>query len=208
MKKIFVIMGKASSGKDTLVKMLSEQLEIPMAVSFTTRPMRDGETQGVEYNFITQKEFKDQLESGEIVEHTSYNVASGETWYYGLTKSELEKADYVIAIVNPEGLRLLKYYYEDKVVPIFINSKPDVRIKRYLNRDIMDEEKVAECCRRFLADKKDFERLIPNYEIFNNDEIIDAYQTLEHIVRREKAKDILESAREGFLRDATRSLCS
>ena len=43
MRKIFAVMGKASTGKDTLTKMLSETLELPIALSFTTRPMRAGE---------------------------------------------------------------------------------------------------------------------------------------------------------------------
>ena len=57
MRKIFAIMGKASTGKDTLTKMLSEMLELPIALSFTTRPMRAGEKQGVEYNFISDSDF-------------------------------------------------------------------------------------------------------------------------------------------------------
>lgn len=207
MRKIFAVMGKASTGKDTLTKMLSETLELPIALSFTTRPMRVGEKQGVEYNFISDDDFWDLHGCDLLAEYTSYEVASGETWHYGLTKEELEKAEYVLVIVNPDGFKQLTEIYGDKVCSILIDAPADVRIKRYLDRDIVTEEKAEECCRRFLADNKDFKDISTNHHITNVGDLKSVYKKLESMVRIEIGNDLLKKVNEDF-RSHTRSfLC-
>lgn len=201
MRKIFAIMGKASTGKDTLTKMLNEQLKMPIAVSFTTRPMRTGEQQGVEYVFITNRDFWDLHGNNLLAEYTSYNVAGGETWYYGLIKEELEKDEYVLVIVNPDGFMQLKEIYGDKVCSILIDAPADIRIKRYLDRDKVTEVKAEECCRRFLADQKDFKNVSPNHIVINDSKLEDVYSKLEEIVRREIAYDLLLKSDEKFRND-------
>lgn len=207
MRKIFAVMGKASTGKDTLTKMLSETLELPIALSFTTRPMRVGEKQGVEYNFISDDDFWDLHGCDLLAEYTSYEVASGETWHYGLTKEELEKAEYVLVIVNPDGFKQLTEIYGDKVCSILIDAPADVRIKRYLDRDAVTEEKAEECCRRFLADNKDFKDISTNHHITNVGDLKSVYKKLESMVRIEIGNDLLKKVNEDF-RSHTRSfLC-
>ena len=207
MRKIFAVMGKASTGKDTLTKMLSETLELPIALSFTTRPMRVGEKQGVEYNFISDDDFWDLHGCDLLAEYTSYEVASGETWHYGLTKEELEKAEYVLVIVNPDGFKQLTEIYGDKVCSILIDAPADVRIKRYLDRDIVTEEKAEECCRRFLADNKDFKDISTNHCVTNVGDLKSVYKKLESMVRIQIGNDILKKVNEDF-RSHTRSfLC-
>ena len=207
MRKIFAIMGKASTGKDTLTKMLSEMLELPIALSFTTRPMRAGEKQGVEYNFISDSDFWDLHGCDLLAEYTSYEVASGETWHYGLTKEELEKADYVLVIVNPDGLKQLKEIYGHKICSILIDAPADVRIKRYLDRDEVTESKAEECCRRFLADNKDFRDISTNHHVTNVGDLKSVYKKLESMVRIEIGNDLLKKVNEDF-RSHTRSfLC-
>lgn len=207
MRKIFAIVGKASTGKDTLTKMLSETLELPIALSFTTRPMRVGEKQGVEYNFISDDDFWDLHGCDLLAEYTSYEVASGETWHYGLTKEELEKADYVLVIVNPDGLKQLKEIYGHKICSILIDAPADVRIKRYLDRDEVTESKAEECCRRFLADNKDFKDISTNHHVTNVGDLKSVYKKLESMVRIEIGNDLLKKVNEDF-RSHTRSfLC-
>lgn len=207
MRKLFTIMGKASTGKDTLTKMLHEKMELPIALSFTTRPMRNGETQGVEYDFITEKDFWDMHGCDLLAEYTSYDVAGGETWYYGLTREELEKSDYVLVIVNPDGFNQIKEIYGDKVCSILIDAPADVRIKRYLDRDIVTETKAEECCRRFLADQKDFKDMVTDYIVMNIGELETVYKELESKIRMELAKDILIKADEKFKDDPRSFLC-
>lgn len=207
MRKLFTIIGKASTGKDTLTKMLHEKMELPIALSFTTRPMRNGETQGVEYDFITEKDFWDMNGCGLLAEYTSYNVAGGDTWHYGLTKEELEKDDYVLVIVNPDGFNQIKEIYGDKVCSILIDAPADVRIKRYLDRDTVTETKAEECCRRFLADQKDFKDVVTDHIVINVGELETVYKELENKIRMELAKDILVKLDEKFRNNPRGFLC-
>lgn len=200
MRKIFTILGKASAGKDTLTSYLSELTEYPIALSFTTRPMRINEEQGREYNFISKDKFEWLNDCGYLAEYTSYDTTGGETWYYGSTRKELEKAEYVIVIVNPYGLQQLKKIYGDRVCSILIDSDAKTRIIRYLDRDNSDEQKVEECCRRFLADQDDFRNLKTDY-IVKNDNLKKAIKELTTIVKNVVAKDILDKVNEGFKND-------
>ena len=76
MKKIIVLLGASATGKDTVAKHISEKYNIPMAISYTTRPMRSNETQGVEYYFISDDEMHEKFKNGEVIEYTSYYIQS------------------------------------------------------------------------------------------------------------------------------------
>ena len=195
MKKIILIAGKACAGKDTLVKAIMKEMNLPMALSFTTRPMRIGEKQGVEYDFIDEQAFRDLHKNDMLAEFTSYNVANGDTWYYGLTREELEKADYVLAIVNPEGVRQIKEIYGCRAHVILITANDKERIYRYLERD--SGNNVAECCRRFLADEKDFVELEYDY-LVENDNFENAFTRLKSHLTNLKGNVLLEELRNDF----------
>ena len=195
MKKIILIAGKACAGKDTLVKAIMKEMNLPMALSFTTRPMRIGEKQGVEYDFIDEQAFRDLHRNDMLAEFTSYNVANGDTWYYGLTREELEKADYVLAIVNPEGARQIKEIYGCRAHVILITANDKERIYRYLERDRGNN--VAECCRRFLADEKDFVELEYDY-LVENDNFENAFTRLKSHLTNLKGDVLLEEMRNDF----------
>lgn len=200
MRKIFTILGKTCVGKDTLAKLVSEKTGYPIALSFTTRPKRNGETEGVEYNFIDKQCFLDLVNKDLLAECTSYDVASGEVWYYGLTKEELEKGKYVIAIVNPEGYRQIKKIYGNKVCSILIESDIKTRIDRYLNRDEVDDIKALECCRRVVVDEKDFKDVVTDYKVMNTNKE-EAYNKLLGIINSVVAKDIMDATEESFRND-------
>ena len=195
MKKIILIAGKACAGKDTLVKAIMKEMNLPMALSFTTRPMRIGEKQGVEYDFIDEQAFRDLHRNDMLAEFTSYNVANGDTWYYGLTREELEKDDYVLAIVNPEGVRQIKEIYGCRAHVILITANDKERIYRYLERD--SGNNVAECCRRFLADEKDFAELEYDY-LVENDNFENAFTRLKSYLTNLKGNVFLEEMRNDF----------
>lgn len=169
MEKLFCILGKSGVGKDAIVSIVSEEVDTPTALSFTTRPMRENEKQGREYNFITKEEFEHKKEIGLIAECTEYNVAvaDDDVWYYGLTTEELEKSRFVIAIVNTHGLKQLTEMYGDKVVSIQISCDDLIRLKRSINRD--SKANAKELCRRFLADVDAFCDIKTDYIIYNED---------------------------------------
>lgn len=183
MKKIFCVLAKSSAGKDAITSIVSKDLNIPMATSFTTRPMRDGEVEGREYNFIDKQTFKRLYKDNKLAEYTSYLVADSSTWYYGLTKDELEKADYVMVIVNPHGLEQLERIYGDKVTSILIECNSMTRLKRSIERDKKGNPK--ELCRRFLADEEDFKYVTCDYLVYNEGALSESVERFKNIIIEE-----------------------
>ena len=201
MKKIFLILGKSSAGKDTITTEVIKELELPMALSFTTRPLRAGEVQGKEYDFITLEEFEEIKSEGRLAEKTSYVVAGGDIWYYGLTRNELEKGDYVIAIVNPDGAKQIKRLYGDRVVTIEIKADRIDRLKRYIKRG--GASCIGECFRRYIQDNKDFENLKAKYEVYN-DSLAISIEKVKRIIRIEMANQLLKETQEEFERNPSK----
>lgn len=161
MGKIFIIMGKSATGKDTVFKhlMQKEALELRNIVTYTTRPMREGEKNGVEYYFVSEKEFREMKAAGMIIEDRRYDTVYG-PWYYFTADDgqiDLKRQDYLV-IVTLEGYeRYREFFGEDKVVPVYIAVDPGIQLERALFREKRQREpKYAEMCRRFLADEDDF----------------------------------------------------
>ena len=152
-------MGKSSSGKDTIFKIISEHFNnIYNIVPFTTRPIRDGEIDGVNYYFVNDNEFRQMLEKGLIIEHRSYDTIHGIwTYFTSSLNIDLENNNYMV-INTLEGYNdLKKYYGEDIVIPIYIEVENGLRLERALKREMAQKEpKYAEMCRRFLEDQVDF----------------------------------------------------
>ena len=159
MGKIFCVMGKSSSGKDTLYQMLKKELEFDSIVPYTTRPIREGETDGVEYHFVTEEEVVELEEAGKIIELRAYNTVHGIWKYFTADDAQidLEHRNYLM-IGTVEAYQKLKAYYgEEHLVPIYIEVDDGIRLQRALNREKLQEQpKYAEMCRRFLADEVDF----------------------------------------------------
>ena len=159
-KKIFALLGYSSVGKDTILKqVLKDMDDVKPIISTTTRPMRKGETEGVEYYFIDDVEFFRR--GTDFVEQRIYNtkvkengVEKDATWRYGIERAELEKDDYLIVIVDSVGYKELKNYVGNgKIVPIFISAPQEELKARALARGDLE----AEIDRRL---KDDYERFM------------------------------------------------
>lgn len=160
MGKIFYIMGKSSSGKDTIYKKLSERMpELQRIVPYTTRPIRDGEQDGVEYHFVGEDRLREMQEAGRVIEVRSYNTKCGVWTYFTADDGQidLEHKDYLV-IGTLESFRALKEYFgEEQIVPIYIEVDDGLRLSRALERERREKEpRYEEMCRRFLADSADF----------------------------------------------------
>lgn len=159
MGKLFCVMGKSSSGKDTLYQMIQAELQFDVIVPYTTRPIREGETEGVEYHFVTEQRVEELEAAGKIIEIRAYDTVHG-IWKYMTVDDEqidFAKKNYLM-IGTLEAYQKLKAYYGEKhLVPIYIEVEDGVRLQRALNRERQQEQpKYAELCRRFLADEVDF----------------------------------------------------
>ncbi len=123
MGHIFYVMGKSASGKDTIYKILRERLpQIRTVVPYTTRPIRAGERDGVEYYFVTGKRLADLEKQGKIIEKRTYQTIYG-PWSYATVDDgqiDLGSHDYFMigTLESYEGTR--NYFGADALVPLYI----------------------------------------------------------------------------------------
>jgi len=159
MGKIFYLMGKSASGKDTIYKKVKEQLpELKTIVIYTTRPIREGEQDGVEYFFVNDNRLQQLQEAGKVIELREYNTVHGIWKYFTADDGQFDRDDHLIAIGTLESyVQLRKYFGDEKLVPIYIEVEDGLRLERALARERQQREpKYEELCRRFLADAADF----------------------------------------------------
>ncbi|MBQ3599665.1 MAG: guanylate kinase [Lachnospiraceae bacterium] len=163
MNKLFVLMGKSATGKDTIYKELLEMPELCLRtiVPYTTRPIRRGERNGVEYFFVSDEKYKEMKEKGIVVEARDYHTVHGVWTYFTVDDGQFSRngqRDNFLMINTLEGYKQIRDYFgEDKVVPLYVYVEDGIRLSRALKRERRQSEpKYAEMCRRFLADDEDF----------------------------------------------------
>ncbi|MBE5920649.1 MAG: guanylate kinase [Pseudobutyrivibrio ruminis] len=190
MGSIYCIMGKSSSGKDTIFKLLlaREDLQLNRIVSYTTRPIRSNEKPGEEYNYVSIEEKDKLLKDGKVIEIRKYDTVHGPWFYFTVDdgKIDLKKKDYLVIGTVESFTKIRDYYGDDVVLPIYIEVDDGLRLSRALERERQQASpKYEEMCRRFLADQQDFseEKLMAARvsNLFNNDE--DSVKTSEKIAQ-------------------------
>lgn len=161
MGKIFIIIGKSATGKDTIYKMLlkNSQLKLKTCVTYTTRPIRKSESNGMEYFFVDEAEMRRLQSENKIIEQRSYNTVHG-VWHYFTANDgqiKLEEANYLMLGTLESFMQIRRYYGEDKVIPLYLEVDDDIRLLRAIKREQRQENpNFCEVCRRFLADEEDF----------------------------------------------------
>lgn len=161
MGKIVYLMGKSSSGKDTIYKRLLEQEELLFhrVVLYTTRPVRAGETDGVEYHFTDEAGFQALLRAGRVIEERCYHTVQGMWRYFTVAEQkDFEAEENYLMIGTLESYEKVRAYFgKNKMIPVFIDLDDGVRLQRALDRERVQEvPQYEEMCRRFLADEQDF----------------------------------------------------
>ena len=190
MGKIYCVMGKSSSGKDTVYKKLKEQYkEFRLIFPDTTRPIREGEKDGVEYYFVDPEQFRAMKEDGKVIESRSYNTKCGIWTYFTADDGQIDlsAADYLLigTLVSYQALR--EYFGEEAIVPVYLEVEDGLRLARALERERRQEKpKYAEMCRRFLADEEDFseENLIKSgiTERFGNEDFTECLNKIQRYI--------------------------
>lgn len=161
MGKIFCVMGKSATGKDTIYqKLLSEsKIEWNRIIPYTTRPIREGEVEGREYHFCTEADVQRLEKEGRIVELRAYDTVYGIWKYFTVNDGniQLEKENYLLIGTLESYTKIRDYFGADRVLPIYIEVEDGERLLRAISREKQqDVPKYEEMCRRFLADAKDF----------------------------------------------------
>ena len=182
MGKIFYLIGKSCSGKDSLYNLMIKDPELALkpVIRYTTRPIRDGEIDGNNYHFVDEAGYRSCKDSGKIIEEQVYHTVHGDWYYFTADDGNIDPArnDYIATGVLESFAGTRDYYGKDVVLPIYIELDDGERLQRALLRERLPENgRYAEMCRRFLSDADDFreERIrelgITDEERFVNDDL-------------------------------------
>ena len=131
-------------------------------VSCTTRPMREGEQEGINYYYYTPDQFLDKIVAGEMLEYTKFN-----NWYYGTGLDSVKEDKINIGVFNPTGIQTLLGLENVKVFPVYIWRPAKLRLIGQLTRE--ENPDVSEIIRRAAADEKDFTTLPFDYYLIENE---------------------------------------
>lgn len=161
MGKIYVLMGKSATGKDTVFKRLvgMKQLSLRTVVGYTTRPIRKGEVNGKEYYFVSIEKWQSLQKENKVIESRTYHTVMGD-WHYFTADDgqiDLKGQDYLFISTLSGYVQLKRHFGEEAVLPLYIEVEDDQRLWRSVCREKRQEKpNYEEVCRRFLADQQDF----------------------------------------------------
>lgn len=197
MGKIFLLMGKSTSGKDTIYRNLieDESLFLKKVVPYTTRPQRSGETDGVQYFFKTEDEYQNLKKNGQIIEERTYHTNYGEWRYFTVDDGQIDLSDgdYLVIGTLESYCYIRDYFGKENVVPLLIDVEARIRLERAMKREGKQENpRYDEMCRRFLADEEDFseDKLKAagiDTRFPNNDKIEDCISSIKAFILDKKA---------------------
>lgn len=190
---ILAICGKAASGKDTLAQYLSScPLGITNIVSDTTRPPRANEQDGVDYHFISEDDFIDNIHDLKYIEWTRFRG-----WYYG-TPYDAICGKINVGVFNPDGI--LELYAIQKhegynVIPIYIKVPLFTRMRRYIERE---GRFSFECIRRIFADWVKFDNIDIMLSVFPQHIVVKNIESPYKVLK--KTQDVVFKALQRYYR--------
>lgn len=162
MGKIFCLMGKSASGKDTIYNRLlaAKEMALSNVILYTTRPIRSGEVDGETYHFCTDERACELEAAGKVIEMRAYDTMHGVWKYFTADDGQIDLSSdnaYLMIGTLEAYEKIRTYFGSEKVLPIYIHVDDGLRLSRALERErAQAEPKYAELCRRFLADEEDF----------------------------------------------------
>lgn len=155
-KEKCIIIGPSGSGKDFLLRNLVEKGLKP-CLKWTTRPPRKFEKQGINYNFVSEKEFTQSINENKFLAYQEFQVTpeykSPENWYYGITQEEFEKSQ--VMIMTPGEFKNITPEQRKECFVVYLDIDRSVRESRLFKR----EDKNDSIKRRLDADEEDFKDL-------------------------------------------------
>ena len=190
-KQIFCFVGETNSGKDTIVNRICEMdKRFSTVISYTSRPKRDNETDGVEHHFVDSDTIKDIMTNrpDDVVAYTKISQDLFSSGYeYLATIDELDKGN--IYIIDPHGIEYLRSKFGDiyEIIAIYIYAPLEIRRKRAKNRS----DYTAEFAKRVENESVQFDHYYRHkkydYIIYNIDGCLDAavttvYELLTYII--------------------------
>lgn len=132
---IVILIGKSASGKDTLLKELTQNNAMNKIVSYTTRPKRVGEVNGIDYNFVSEQTFFELMQKGKFFQTRQYDTlddtGTATVWHYGSELVNPESRVPYITIVDVQGAKdYISTYGKENVFVVYVDASDDVRRRR------------------------------------------------------------------------------
>lgn len=181
---LFVISGSSGVGKSTVLKQVLEQMpQLQFSVSATSRPPREGETNGVQYFFVSREAFRQMIAQGAFVEY-DFHMDN----YYGTLKSEILNKTAIgdmILDVEPVGALNVKDLYPDATLIYIAPPSMDALMQRLRSRNDTPEEQIKLRFERAQWESAQQEKY--DYVVIN-DVLEDCVQEVLDILRRESQK--------------------
>lgn len=177
---IIVILGASGSGKSIVEKCLVTNYGFNKIVPYTTREPREGEVNGEDYYFVSEKEFNEMLNLGVFAEHSEYSRGRR----YGTLRTSYIGKNNDVVILTPDGLRQIKNNIgiNDNMRIVLLQSSLGTRIKRYIDRigvdkfSYDDKNEIASRVERdysmFLGIEREVDIIIQNEDTENISNIV------------------------------------
>lgn len=143
---MIVLVGESASGKSSIEKLMVEKYGFQKTVSYTTRLPREGEVDGVDYHYLSERDFMNLKEQGFFAEYATYNG-----WHYGTAKSDCTNDK--VAVLTPHGLRQVKRISNIDITSFYIKVPRRDRLIKILQRG----DNIEEAYRRNLSDVGQFD---------------------------------------------------
>jgi guanylate kinase len=182
MKKRVILVGKSAAGKDYARKICQQWLGLTYQVSYTTRPPRDEEQNGLDYFFVTETEFKDMIKQDLWFEYVVFNG-----WYYGTTCDQFDTPNSVF-IMTPAGLSHLSEHDRAESLVLYFDIPLEYRQNRMYERggNADSVERRLEADHFDFLGFEDYDTVItdPHYKITDIHQIIDEWMPLPMVDKR------------------------
>lgn len=183
---ILVLSGPSGAGKSSLINKIADEIgDFYFSISTTTRPMREGEVEGVHYYFVDQEEFKKEIQEDMFLE---YATVHGN--YYGTSLKPVKKAlnagKLVIFDIDVQGNVSVQNRLSDITTSVFITPPTLSELKTRLQNRLTDSQEVIE--RRISMAKKEIQRICEYDFLIINDNLDEAAEKLKKIALVAKEK--------------------
>ena len=191
---VLVLSGPSGAGKSSLIaKIIDDIGDTYFSISTTTRPIRKGEEDGVDYYFVDKEEFEREVEEDEFLEHA---LVHGN--YYGTSlkpvKKALEDGKLVIFDIDVQGNNAIKSRLGDITTSVFISPPTLSELKKRLEKRSTDSQEVID--RRVNMAKKEIQRVSEYEYLLVNDDLERAAEELRLIAKTARLKKSSEEINE------------
>lgn len=158
--KIICLVGKSGSGKDTVYDKVMQTYGdniLKRVVSCTTRPMRVGEVEGIQYHFVSQDDFSADMKFDNVLEHREYNSFGNILVYYTRISEFADDGIYLVVCSLAQVSNYIKAFGKSVVYVVHLFVRDDIRLKRAIDREMRSKGDLKEVCRRFISDAEEWE---------------------------------------------------